>query len=116
MLEEIAEENEQLELLANQRLNYVRMLAIERNQAKSELEQLHLERSTMNAEVFDTTTLIPSPTDFGDLRCLFKRSFNKMMFRNVPPLIMRGKSHEILQMNQEGLVISQGGWVGFVLR
>ena len=39
MLEEIAEENEQLELLANQRSNYVRMLAIERNQAKSELEQ-----------------------------------------------------------------------------
>ncbi len=23
--------------------------------------------------------------------------------------------HEVLQMNQEGLVISQGGWVGFVV-
>ena len=39
MLEEIAEENEQLEQLADQRLDYVRTLAIERNQAKSELKQ-----------------------------------------------------------------------------
>ena len=57
MLEEIVEENEQLELMADQKSDYIRTLAIERNQAKSELEQLHLERSMMNAEVFDTTTL-----------------------------------------------------------
>ena len=37
MLEEIIKENEQLELMADQKLDYIRTLAIERNQAKSEL-------------------------------------------------------------------------------
>ncbi len=29
--------------------------------------------------------------------------------------IYRYTEHEVLQMNQEGLVISQGRWVGFVV-
>jgi len=89
---------------ADLRSNPVRTLAFERNQAKSELEQLRLERSTMNAkvfdiakrstmntEVFDPATLIPSPIDFEDLSGSFKRSFNQLKFNNhdVPPLIMR---------------------------
>ncbi len=89
---------------ADLRSNPVRTLAFERNQAKSELEQLRLERSTMNAkvfdiakrstmntEVFDPATLIPSPIDFEDLSSSFKRSFNQLKFHNhdVLPLIMR---------------------------
>jgi len=102
-LEEIAKENEELEWLADLRSNHVRTLAFERNQAKSELGQLRLERSTinakvfdiakrstMNAEVFNPATLIPSPIDFGDLSGSFKRSFNLLKFHNhdAPPLIL----------------------------
>jgi hypothetical protein len=28
---------------------------------------------------------------------------------------MPADQHEVLRMNQEGLVISQGGWIGFVV-
>ncbi len=99
MLEEIAKENEDLELLADQRSNHVRTLAFARNQAKSELKELRLERSTINAEVFDIASLIPSPTDFGDLRCSFKRSFNELIFDDVPPLIMRRISSMIYKVD-----------------
>jgi len=71
-----------VERLADERSDYITTLANERNQAKSELEQLHLKRSMMNIEIFDTATLISSPTDFGNLRCLFKRSFNELRFHD----------------------------------
>jgi hypothetical protein len=97
MLEEIAKENEELELLADLRSNHVRTLSFERNQAKSELKELRLERSTINAEVFDIASLIPSPTDFGDLS--FRRSFNELMFDDVPPLVMTRLSRMIHQID-----------------
>ena len=99
ILEEIAKENEELELLADLRSNHVRKLSFERNQAKSELEELRLERRTINAEVFDIASLIPSPTEFGDLSCSFKRSFNELMFDDVPPLIMKGISKMIYRVD-----------------
>ena len=101
MLEDIAKENEELVWLADLRSNHVRTLVFERNQAKSELEQLRLERSTMNAEVVDQATLIPSPIDFEDLNGLFMRSFNQLKFHNhnVPPLIMREISKVIYNVD-----------------
>jgi hypothetical protein len=98
-LEEANHRNDELELLTDLRSNHVRTLAFERNQAKSHLEELRLERRTINAEVFDIASLIPSPTEFADLRCSFKRSFNELMFDDVPPLIMQGISKMIYRVD-----------------
>ena len=77
-----------VEQLADERSDYITTLANERNQTKSELEQLHLKRSMMNIEIFDTATLISSPTDFGGSRCLFKRSFNELRIHDSVPHMM----------------------------
>ena len=54
----------------------------------------------INLNIFDTATIIPTPIDFGDFRCLFKRSFNELTFHNrVPPLIMRGISNLIYNID-----------------
>jgi len=37
------------------------------------------------------------------------------MIAKTALIAVGGPPHEVLQMNQEGFVISQGGWVGFVV-
>jgi hypothetical protein len=40
---------------------------------------------------------------------------NKAVISLTRQQIYRYTENEVLRMNQEGLVISQGGWVGFVV-
>ena len=71
-----------------------------KNQAKTELERLLLERNTTNTEVFDVESLIPSSTEFGDASGLFKRTFKELKYPdNLPPQILAEISKMICKVD-----------------
>jgi len=99
-MERIKAELEEAVILSDLRSNHVLTLAFERNQAKTELERLLLERNTTNAEVLDVKSLIPSPTEFGDSSGLLKRTFKELKYPdNVPPQILAEISKMIFKVN-----------------
>jgi hypothetical protein len=66
-------------------------------------------------EELQTTTDIAAKTHKG--QTLIKKMGKAIKHILNPPASdeQRMDKHEVLRMNQEGLVISQGGWIGFVV-